>query len=108
MAAIDFIKGREFKKYKFHDATWDLVKPSGSADYQLIMNGELQSGSVDWNKSRYLKTGKNNEFWCFLSGTGVAAPHYKVFLDSQKTGYVPPKDFGWKLPVVSPDDEDDE
>jgi hypothetical protein len=102
MSAIDCIKGREFKKYRFHDATWNV---SGST---VTMNGQQESGSLDWGKSRYLKTGKNNEFWAFLSGSGVT-PHYKVFLDEKREGYVPPKDFKWVLPISSgEDDEDDE
>lgn len=101
MAAIDYIKGREFKKYKLHDVEWHL---SGTT---IFMNGQEESGSLDWNKSRYLKTGKNNEFWAFLSGSGVT-PHYKVFLDEKREGYVKPKDFGWKLPLTTSSDDDEE
>ncbi|MBV8068273.1 MAG: hypothetical protein JO270_00110 [Acidobacteriaceae bacterium] len=103
MAAIDFIKGPEsrgIKKYKFHDATWDV---SGST---LIMNGQPESGSIDWDKSRYLRVGREMEFFAFLSGSGVT-PHYKVFLSEKKAGYVAPKDFKWQMPIPS-DDGDDE
>jgi hypothetical protein len=71
------------------------------------MNGEVQSGTLDWGKSRYLKTGKNNEFWAFLSGSGVT-PCYKVFLEEKRVGYVAPKDFSWKMPISVPDEDDDE
>lgn len=107
MSAIDWIHGshsHEQKKYKFHDATWELT---GSGwNHQLIMNGELQPGALVWEKSRYLRVGREINFFAFMSGSGVDKPHYKVFLDEKRVGYVPPRQFSHMMPLPAEDEDE--
>lgn len=101
MAAIDFIQDRRVKKLKYTDMPW---KVTGSGyTHQLILNGELQSGTIDWTRSRYLKVGHDQCFFAWVSGSD----HYKILAEEKRDGYVAPKDFAWKMMPVQVEEDDE-
>lgn len=97
MSAMDFIRGgreRGVKKRKL-DVPWDV---SGSV---LVLSGSAVSGVVEWDRSRYLKTGGHLDFHAFVSGTMYVLPEIK------RESYVAPKMYSM-MPLQVLSDDDDE
>lgn len=95
MSAIDYIKGgkaRGIKKNRL-DVPWST---SGSL---LILDGQ-PAGQIEWDKSRFLRTGNHTDYYAFVSGS------YYVLPQTSMVGYVEPPKVKWGMPIPAHSDDD--
>lgn len=97
MSAIDAINDRNNKKKKLPEARW-AVDPKG---FVTISGDGLEiSGQLDWNKSRYLRVGKDMTYHAFVDG------QYYVLYEELRIGYVAPRKIVGFIPALTEDDEE--